>query len=224
MSHTKSSSFHGSGGNQDKSRIIQNLLDFVFQLILSIFILTLSPFTIILSLPFLLIRNVVKFSAIIFRKDLSSIIPMRSTLFAIDKITSSPKCNTAFAIVAEGALDSQTFRTLFSDRIFKNRPKDPEGNYRYQELTQYIVEWAGYFFWKTDENFNEENHLKSLPDDREYNEEDLKALVQLYIGRKWPSERPMGEFVLIPKYAPLYSMSTGNWTIWGIKFLSSHTI
>jgi len=221
MTHTKSSSFHGSGRNQDKSGIIHSLLDFVFQLILSLLILILSPISIILSLPFLIIRNLVKFSARIFRKDFSSMIPIRSTLFAIDKITSSPKCNIVVCVIAEGAVEMKTIRSIFYDRLFKSLPKDSEGNDRYQELYQYIVKWGGYFFWKTDENFNEDNHFKSLPDDKEYNEGDLKALAQSYVGRKWPSEKPTWEVLLIPKYSPSYSLSTGK--LWKEELKNMYT-
>jgi len=189
---------------------IEWLFNFLFQLLLSLVIFIFFPVSILLIFPFAIYRITVKYCAKVFRKDLSDMLSPRSNTFAADRITKCPKINIVFSIILEGDLDLKRIQSDFTTQVINNKQKDQNGKYRYQKLFQYIVNWGGYFFWKDDNDFDLSNHIKSLPDNIEHTEKDLIALNQAYLGRKWPSKRPLWEFVLMPNYTPSYSTHSGN--------------
>jgi len=189
---------------------IEWIFDLLFQLFSFLVIFIFFPVLLLLILPFVTYRTIVKYCAKVFRKDLSDMLSPRSNTFAADRITKCPKSNIVFSIILEGDLDLKRIQSDFTALVINNKQKDQKGKYRYQKLFQYIVNWGGYFFWKDDGAFDLSNHIKSLPDNIGHTEKDLIALNQTYLGRKWPNKRPLWEFVLMPNYTPSYSTSSGN--------------
>jgi len=218
MCSSKENNFNGSKELKNKGRsnhvlrfgFIEWFSDRLIQIIFSCLLLILALIGILLVFPFSIYRICVKYCAKVFRKDLGDMLSPRSSTFAVDKITTSPKFNVIFSIVLEGDLDLKNFRSEFESRVTKNNPKDSKGNDRYKKLFQYVVNWGGYFFWKDDKSFDLSNHINSLPDNIGHTEKDLMALNQTYLGRKWPNKRPLWKFVLVPNYTPSHSTSSGN--------------
>jgi len=198
---------------------VELFFDYTFQLILTILIFISSPVILSSILPFVIYRTFVKYCAKVFRKDLGNILSPRSSTFAADRITESPKVNIVCALILEGELDLKKLQSDFTTHVINNAPKDGKGvNRRYQRLFQYIVNWGGYYFWKDDNSFDLNNHIKSLPSEAQHTEKDLIALQQLYLGRKWAHKRPLWEFVLVPNYIPSYSTTAGKKAITIIIF------
>jgi len=181
----------------------------IFQIFLFPIVFALFPLYTMLSLPFLALRQVVILSAKLFRKDLGKMLPTMSTFFAIDGVYENPKCNVSCTFVIEGTVDSSKARSSFND-FFKSLLKDSNGNDRYQELKQYLVQWFGYYFWKTDPCFDPDNHLSCLQEDIQHTERDLRRVWQDLMERNWPLSKPMWKVILVPKYTPTYSKKQGN--------------
>jgi len=191
---------------------VELFFDYTFQLILTILILISSPVIALSILPFIIYRTFVKYCAKVFRKDFGKLLDPRSNTFASERITKCPKFNIVGALILEGELDLKKLQTDFTTHVINNAPKEDgkEVNRRYQKLFQYIVNWGGYSFWKNDDSFDLNNHIKSLPSEVQHTEKDLIALHQLYLGRKWAHKRPLWEFVLVPNYIPSYSTNAGE--------------
>jgi len=173
-------------------------------------IVFLPAIIIVFSFPFLLYRTLVIRLAKVLRKDLGSVAGTKSSIFTTDNIFESPKANVVSCFVIEGTANINTLRESVQSFFKTPLKKDLQGKvFCYQQLQQYVDQWCGYRFWKTDAKFDPVKHLKSLPDEKKHNEEDLKATVQSYIGRKWSPTRPMWKLILIPNFTPTNSETSG---------------
>jgi len=184
-------------------------LDYFYQVLIFTFILTLSPLILLLSFFSYTLRYVVKHLAKVYRKDLGHMVSAQSILHAVDSINSTPKCNLVAVFVTEGSIDIENVRYTLEDRL-TNLPKDSKGNTRYRESKQYLVQWAGYYFWKTDPHFKLNDHITVLSEDKEYTEEDVKDIARINLERSWPTQKPMWELLLVPYYKPSYSLTSGK--------------
>ncbi|OXA49218.1 hypothetical protein Fcan01_15535 [Folsomia candida] len=70
---------------------------------------------------------------------------------------------------------------------------DASQNLRYPELQQYPVNWAGYKFWKWEENFSLQNHIRLAPSGG-----DLTQMVVDLLSGTFPEGTSPWDFTIVP--------------------------
>ena len=166
--------------------------------------LVLLPLCLIVFSPIYLFRFFLCILARTFRPDLGEIIDSRSSVLAIDDPSKSPKWNLCVWIVFEGALNFENFREFFRQNILNK--KDFNGKLVYPEYQQYYTSWLGFLFWKWDEKFRLENHMRYCFEDRpdyltkETTEEEVRKLVKELTWSPFAQQRSPWEMHFIPNY------------------------
>ncbi|OXA50038.1 O-acyltransferase WSD [Folsomia candida] len=78
--------------------------------------------------------------------------------YAIDDITTCPKSSIVVTLVFKGQLKKEMMIKCFEKSVTKQLPKTKA--LMYPELKRYLVKWLGFVFWKEDNEFSSENHIK----------------------------------------------------------------
>ncbi|XP_021958758.2 uncharacterized protein LOC110854604 [Folsomia candida] len=110
--------------------------------------------------PTLIWRPIAKILRPIFRPDLAGMLSCMSSVFAqVDNEVCPVKAMNVLEITVKGHLDLDEFIKHIHKTWISCRD-DHTQNFRYPELQQYPVNWAGYKFWKWEENFSLQNHIR----------------------------------------------------------------
>jgi hypothetical protein len=82
----------------------------------------------------------------------------RSVIFAVDNMYSQPRATVVSSFVVEGEVDLSMFRETARRKVLE--AKNPDGSLIRPEMTQYISQWMGFYFWKKDPKFVIQNHFR----------------------------------------------------------------
>jgi hypothetical protein len=175
------------------------LLEFLLQVLLALALVLITPFIFLICLPIFLCRLLVAFSAPLLRPDLGKILQTRAQMFAVDDIFTQPKCNLLAMVVLEGAVDMEKTKAKFVKSVLQRQVPDG-AELRYPELMQYLVKWAGCFFWKDDKDFKLERHIRVIDTGGDVTEEDMRAIGCTLLQNKWEEGHPLWECVMVKNY------------------------
>ena len=153
-------------------------------------------------------------AAVIFRPDLKGILPPIQNLFAMDKLD-SPTCNICVVLIFDGNMRLELLQDSFLEKVLRQRLSN--GKLQYPELRRYWTAFGGYMFWKDDENFDINGHVR-LVDSSDFHdvlgaerkptacypltEDDLKEVFTTLQVKSWKSRKSPWELVLAPNYKP----------------------
>jgi hypothetical protein len=185
------------------------LLEFLFQVLLTLALILVSPIILILCLPIFMCRLVVKFSAPLLRPDLGKMLQTRGQLFAVDETFSEPKCNIVLWMVVEGDVDMKEGKAKLLESVLEKKMSDGQ-EMRYPELKQYLVKWGGYFFWKEDKEFKLERHINVMDTGKDVGEEEVTSIAEALLQKKWEEGHPLWEGVVVKNYVGNGTQSQGE--------------
>jgi len=129
-------------------------------LLVVIYILSILPVTCLIGLV-LVYRQFVILIASALRPDLLQILSPVSTIHTVkDPRTSSkvPATIVSYFLGIEGRVELGDIQDAFQTRVLQCRGES--GDLAYPELTQYLVQWMGYHFWKEEDDFQLRNHVR----------------------------------------------------------------
>ena len=173
----------------------------LFALILTL--LALPPMLLVLSLIYLF-RLFVFHTSSYFRPDLGKMLSTRSSIFGSDLIYQRPLCSLIGKHVYEGQFETDHVKQMIDEHWIK--AKRPDGELRNPELTQCVTQWLGFYFWKSDPNFDLENHVKVLTAGTETNgvmtDAKLNEIMSGLIVKPFERNRSPWGLYLIPNYIP----------------------
>jgi len=132
-------------------------------ILITVWILVTLPITIILVLPFYILRWTVSNLSRYFRPDLAQMVSAVSSLLAADTVYSCPRINIGVNL----KLDTLNRKTTKGEivQIFQSSwiaARNAQGKLLYPEFQQYLTSWMGYSFWKWELDFEIENHVYSI--------------------------------------------------------------
>ena len=156
----------------------------------------------VLLIPVYLLRVIVKLLAHICRPDLDKMLSPRGNLFAVEYSEMfSKRCRCALYVthVIDSNMDIPQFQKYFHDHVIQ-RTDPGSGKLHSPELQQTITSWLGYLFWKWDEDFKVENHVKAY--DGPYKtegmtEEDIPELMKELATKPFEPGRSPWEFWIL---------------------------
>ena len=156
------------------------------------------PILIIVCSPLYLLRLVLQFVLPTFRiEGIVSIISARSSVFAADDITGSPKATIVVHVTVDGLTDLNGLQgKVLSEMI--HRTKESADTLLYPELQQYAVQFMGFSFWRQESNFKIEDHVWECFDPfAEFRSKDLNEIHEKLIRKPFRAKRSPWEFILL---------------------------
>ena len=127
-------------------------------LFLGLFLACVIPILVVCATPLYAFRLLVSKLAKCLRPDFGKILHTRGATLSVDDIYSgSPTNNIFVAGIVNGTLSLDVFRQNVMRVVMQ---KAPDGSLHNQEIQQEIVSWMGYHFWRWDQNFRIENHVR----------------------------------------------------------------
>lgn len=82
----------------------------------------------------------------------------RDALVGLDNYTSHAECVFTLLLTLKGVPDINFIRQVFQKEVLQTKNK--KGQLSFQRLTYYFESWMGFTFWKRDENFQIEKHVR----------------------------------------------------------------
>ncbi|CAG7825296.1 unnamed protein product [Allacma fusca] len=136
----------------------RSIIKFICSAILGCIMFVLVPLFLLLLTPLYLIRWIISKLGPCIDPKLSKILHTRGATLSVDSIYEGIPLNNIFvAGIVDGIVSLDVFRENAA-RVMLS--KNPDGSLCNQEGQQYIVSWMGYHFWKWDEDFKIENHVR----------------------------------------------------------------
>ncbi|CAG7786063.1 unnamed protein product, partial [Allacma fusca] len=152
----------------------------------------------------LVYRSLVWTLARVSRRDLDSFVTKQNALYAVYPPHTVPhnSINIVNLLILKGQLTTDRIRQLFNERVLIQR--DHRNRLIYMRLQQFWTSFLGYAFWKTDEDFNLDLHIREydykgelgLPDPCQVN--DILKLSGKLITSRWAeSSRSPWEILVV---------------------------
>ena len=129
------------------------------KLLVNLVLVILSPIFLLFLLPIYGFRYLVSKVVVLCDSKIDKILTTRSSCSGAEPIYKFPKCALVTAIIVEGTLSLDEFRHIFQTRVIE--PKDSNGKVRKPEFSQYVSKHCGFLFWKWEEHFDINQHLRS---------------------------------------------------------------
>jgi len=159
----------------------------------------------VLCLPIYFLRFVVAMARKVFRPDLGKMVTTRSAVIATDNPSKDPQWPLCVWLVLEGDFDFETFRNNFHANIVLK--KDSRGNLLHPEYQQYFKQWLGFLFWKWEDKFRIEDHMRYFyANDVEKaksqvtTEKELKEIIKSLTAKSFEVGKSPWEFLFLPNY------------------------
>jgi hypothetical protein len=192
---------------------------------LAVIILAGSPiFLPLTAIFFLSVRKIVSvFASIAHRKGgLGNIVTCAGSIFAVDEFYDNPKLNIVALVTVEGNFDKIRFREIFMENVILAKGSRVKEQLEYPELTQSIVNWGGYFFWKDCPNFDYNKQVRVYNNGRSqtssYTDIDLHSIRQTLLNQPWEKNMPLWEVILIQNCYPSNRADSGPHTTIVFRF------
>jgi len=127
-------------------------------LILVLFAIPILPIQlIVVVLPNLIIRRIVRFLASVFHPEFSKILTHRSTNFSVEESHTHRENAILIDNIFEGNVPLEQLKENFNEKILNRRFSN--GEIQYPELKQFVVSWMNFKFWKNEDNFDINEHI-----------------------------------------------------------------
>ena len=178
------------------------------------FLILLGTLVIGISLPFLplglvilfILRKSVELVSKIFRPDLAEVFGDAGVVCALENVYVRPKLNIVFHCVLNRPVQLDQLRKHFEQRVI-NYQDESKGGYKYARLRQTWTQFLGFFFWKWDDFFNINHHVRiydytepSLMLPEVCVENDLRRVTSALVTKPYRKGRSPWEILLVPKY------------------------
>jgi hypothetical protein len=185
------------------------LIKLIVAVLLFLIIHTIVPFLLLLCFFY---RKFIDFLAhLVHGEELKKIVTLVSSYFATDDLYDRPKANILILLTVEGNVGISTFREIFFKNVLNARSSD--GELKYPELKQCIVNWGGYSFWKECPDFNLENHIRTYNATRpSHTDKDIQHLRESLVNAKWERNKPLWEVILVQNHYPKGASNPGPHT------------
>jgi hypothetical protein len=206
--------------------ILQESPSLILRSIFNIIRLTFTML-LLLSLPIVLIHVIINVTIrksvdilahIVHGKDLKKLVTLVSSLLAADDIHEKPKANLLTMLTVEGNFEIARLREIFIKNVLnaKQAGSCSDGELKYPELQQFIVNWGGYYFWKDCPDFKLEEHVRLYDEDSaggiNHQDEDIILLRDKALNQKWERNKPTWELVLVHNCYPQFASNPGPHT------------
>ncbi|CAG7722654.1 unnamed protein product [Allacma fusca] len=175
---------------------------FVVFIYLALYII-LAPILIIgVFSPLYIFRGILSQLRKIFRKDLHKLINTRSSVLARENWSEDPKWNLVVWLTQEGQMDLEKFRRYFYNEYVMR--KDSNGKLLYPEYQQHYCKWFGFLFWRWEDAFNVQEHIR--PYDGIHKKLDpvdkpgLIKIIKELTWKAWDPQKSPWEFLQVAKY------------------------
>jgi hypothetical protein len=189
-------------------RVLFILLKLIVTVLTLLFSVTVFP---ILLLSAYIYRKFIDFLAhLLHGKELGKIVTLVTSTFAADGIYDRTRANLLLLLTVEGNMDIHRFRELFTKNVL-NAKRSSDGELKYPELQQYIVNWGGYRFWKDCPDFNLEEHVRLYNDTgASCTDKDILELRESLANANWKRGKPLWEFILVQNCYPKSAASNSG--------------
>lgn len=141
---------------------VQNLckkfLTLVFVLITFIAYCVVVPLFALCMAPVYAYRGFVILLQRLLHPDWVGIMSSRDAIVGLDDTTKKCECMIVASVVFRGVPDVRKIQAYFHDNVMEAR--NAQGEYWYEKMTHYYENWMGFAFWKKEENFCLEKHLR----------------------------------------------------------------
>jgi len=173
----------------------------LIKIFVTLFLSIFSPFLLILVSPIFLIRYVLSKSVKYWSSDLDKILTPQATNLGVDDMQDHPLWTIVLTLVVNGKSDFEDFKQRFLNRVIL--AKCTNGDFVKPELQQYVNPRLGFLFWKWDNKFSIENHVRNstvnLPNDV-LNEDTTHHIANSLIYNPFPSKRSPWEIIFLKNY------------------------
>ena len=188
------------------SRVI---LFYAHRLLIILFAVGIFGFTIGLTLFSLLLlpyRLLVRLLAKLFRPDLDEMVTGQQNVFFALGTPESPMANICVLGILEGSLDVEHTLDLAQTRLLDYQEN---GVFVYRKVKQSVAHFMGYPFYRTDENFDLKNHVRTydytedglaLPNPDHVTQQHLEERLPSLVALPWKRNRSNWEILLFENY------------------------
>jgi len=111
-----------------------------------------------------------------------------------DDFNSPHKLSITFCLSIDGSLTLERVTQLYKSNVIEAKLQD---KLRYPELAQYIVNFGGYWFWKSDLSFDIRNHIHEWKSCSHQGTQGIAQLHQNILNRKWDQTKSPWELILV---------------------------
>lgn len=195
--------------SSESSRFISKLAKFILVTVAFLVYLPLVPFFIVLVSPFYLYRFFVTLLAKLFRPDIIGIVSTRDGVVGLDDVTQKCECVLNLLFVYTGEPDINLIRYVFQKRVMDI--KNPSGSgYSYEKFKYYYEFWLGFAFWKQEDDFRLEKHIrfceqtesKASEQNNSTTEEDFLKILGPLSTQIFPPKMSPWEILIVKNYVP----------------------
>ncbi|CAL8102771.1 unnamed protein product [Orchesella dallaii] len=127
--------------------------------------LIIVPIFLLLMTPLYLYRLLVKLAQKLLKPEWTGMVSPRDALVGLDNTATQCECMITVLLTMKGDPDMKKVLEVFQNEVING--KNSKGELCYQKLQNYYDTWLGFTFWKKEENFQLENHVREL-DPSEY--------------------------------------------------------
>jgi hypothetical protein len=200
-------------------RLLFYLIKLIVAVLLFLIIHTIVP---VLLLFGFIYRKFIDFSAhLIHGEELRKILTLMTSVFAMDDLYDRPMANMLVLLTVEENVEIDRFREIFFKNVLNARSSD--GELKYPELKQCIVNWGGYSFWKECPDFNVDKHIRIYNATRpSHTDKDIQHLRESLVNAKWERNKPLWEVILVQNHYPKGASNPGPPTTIFVRY--HHTV
>jgi len=190
------------------------LLRHLFRLISKIFAFIIGFFTLYVCLPVIIIllgpiliyRYVLHKISNLILPDLGKMVTARGTIAALNDIYKSPRAKLAIGLVLEGCPSYEDLHQGIKSTIefcdWKSKAR------YYPELTQSIVQWMGFLFWKPVDNFLIDDYIRVENSNVKYNFDQAFEMMNQEALIPFEEGKALWKIILLPNFVPNESQVT----------------
>ncbi|CAL8108319.1 unnamed protein product [Orchesella dallaii] len=126
-----------------------------------------------------------------------SLVPKGSEAIWAFKRPNRPRVSTVF-LKLDKLITCERVKQTFNDIVFQ--AKSSNGEQVYSKLKKIFVVKYGYACWEeSEEEFDMEEHVRSLPDNKVYSKSEINKLIDEW-SYDMSEERPQWEFIIVPRF------------------------
>lgn len=129
----------------------------------------------------------------------------RDAVVGLDDVTKKCQCVLHVMLTYRGDPDLDKIRKVFDCNVMNSKHCD--GNFVYEKLTHYYTFWMGYAFWRKEEDFRLEEHVRFYEgiennNDRSITEDEVIKLMGPITTKPFPDKMSPWEVLIFPRFIP----------------------
>jgi hypothetical protein len=120
-------------------------------------------------------------------------------MLAVDDMYRKPRASIVVSFVADGKVDISKFQETVRRNLLE--ATRPDGSLMRPEMTHYISQWLGFYFWKKDSEFSIQNHFHAYDGPSKcssYTALKFFEIAQEFLVRPFTKHRSPWEFIFFP--------------------------